>query len=739
MRGRIDPRWLQIGSQVLLLLYGLLALDFEVAPGRTAAILATALVTQAICCRLYGKAFDPLSPLITALSLSLLIRSDNVEWVVLAAILAIASKFAIRWRGKHLFNPSCLAIVVLLALSDEVWVSSGQWGSAAIFGLACAGLGTLVLHRTARSDVTWAFLGFYASLLCGRALWLGDPLEIPLHQLQNGALVLFAFFMISDPKTLPDSRAGRILYAGLVALGAVFVQFGLFRSNGLLWSLAAAAPLVPIIDRLLPGVRYRWSSAPLAATRSLRKENPMFRFTRQATLVAAASTRRAALIAALAVGVFLHSDAQAFCGFYVAKADTKLFNKASQVVLVRDGDRTVITMSNDFQGNPTEFAMVIPVPTFIEREQIHVGDRAVIDHLDAYTSPRLVEYFDPDPCARPEMLYERDAWAATALKSMGNAAQSRARATGVTIEASYTVGEYDILILSAEQSDGLARWLRDSGYRLPDGAERILASYLKQGMHFFVAKVNLAEQSKLGFSYLRPLQVAYESSKFMLPIRLGTLNADGAQELFIYTLTRKGRVETTNYRTMKLPTGMDVPVFVKHEFGDFYKSLFDEQVRRESMRTVFTEYAWDMNWCDPCAADPLSQDELRSLGVFWTHDRDARRRGRGGKSLARDVYVTRLHVRYDEVSFPADLVFQETSDRSNFQGRYVLRHPFDGPLSCSAGDDYRRQVRDRQDREAQTLASLTGWSLSEIRRKIGGAWTSGPSSSRPWWERIWTN
>src|SRR4030095_13966121 len=155
------------------------------------------------------------------------------------------------------------------------------------------------------------------------------------------------------------------------------------------------------------------------------------------------------------------------------------------------------------------------------------------------------------------------------------------------------------------------------GYRIPSGASSVLNSYLKQNMKFFVARVNLKEQAKLGFSMLRPIQVAYESPKFMLPIRLGTVNADGPQELFIYALSRKGRVETTNYRTVKLPSGQDIPLYVKNDFGEFYKAMFSEQVKKEGMRTLFTEYAWDMNWCDPCAADPLSDEELKQLGVFW--------------------------------------------------------------------------------------------------------------------------
>ncbi|MDJ0786760.1 MAG: DUF2330 domain-containing protein, partial [Myxococcota bacterium] len=252
-------------------------------------------------------------------------------------------------------------------------------------------------------------------------------------------------------------------------------------------------------------------------------------------------------------------------------------------------------------------------------------------------------------------------------------------------------------------------------------------SYLKQGMRFFVAKVNLDAQAKLGFSYLRPLQVAYESRKFMLPIRLGTLNANGSQELFVYTLTRNGRVETTNYRTVKLPTGMDIPTYVKDDFGSFYKALFDEQVRKEDMRVVFTEYAWDMAWCDPCAADPLSGEQLRELGVYWA---------KSGQGPAQDVFVTRLHVRYDAEHFPADLVFQETGDRTNFQGRYVLRHAFAGEATCPQAEAYYRQVREREEREAQQLASLTGWRLSDIWERIGRRPEAGPEP-RPWWQDLW--
>lgn len=415
-----------------------------------------------------------------------------------------------------------------------------------------------------------------------------------------------------------------------------------------------------------------------------------------------------------------------FCGFYVAKGDTKLFNHASQVVLVRDGDHTVVTMANDFRGEARDFAMVVPVPTAIERGQIRVADKALVDHVDAYSSPRLVEYFDPDPC-RLSMAVAAP-MAAAAEDSMARKEARRAKSLGVTVEARYTVGEYDILILSAQQSDGLETWLRQNGYTIPPGASAVLGSYIRQKMKFFVAKVNLAEKARLGVSYLRPLQIAYSSPKFMLPIRLGTVNADGQQELFVFALTRTGRVETTNYRTVKLPTDVDVPLLVRDDFAPFYKALFSKQVQREDTSAVFLEYAWDMNWCDPCAAEPLSREELRRLGVYWL--------GQGDSSGAANVFLSRLHVRYDRAHFPEDLVFQETGDRRNFQARYVLHQPWKGEPNCDAARAYLSELRNRNEQEAKNLTQLTGWSLDDVRRRMHLTSSPTPESDRKWWS-LW--
>jgi hypothetical protein len=414
------------------------------------------------------------------------------------------------------------------------------------------------------------------------------------------------------------------------------------------------------------------------------------------------------------------ASAQAFCGFYVAKADAKLFNKASKVVVARKGVHTVVTMASDYQGDPKEFALVVPVPTVVGKDQIKVVENATVDHLDAYSAPRLVEYFDPDPCApRPVMVMAAGRTAGGAVYD--KAMRRREAALGVKIEAEYTVGEYDILILSATQSDGLATWLTQNGYKIPDGAAPVLGSYIKQNMKFFVARVNLAEQSKLGFQYLRPIQVAYDTHKFMLPIRLGTVNAVGPQDMIVLMLSDNGRVEPTNYRTVKMPSNLEVPIFTKTEFGKFYLATFEKQVQRDAMRAVYLEYAWDMSWCDPCAADPLPNDKLASLGAYWlptSSSPTVNRPGVAPPMMGSNVFITRLHVRYDAAHFPEDLMFQETGDRSNFQGRYILRHPWTGPAQCEAGDAYRASLGQRFEREAATLAQLTDWDIVSIREKM---------------------
>jgi hypothetical protein len=377
----------------------------------------------------------------------------------------------------------------------------------------------------------------------------------------------------------------------------------------------------------------------------------------------------------------------------------------------------------------------------LQKEQIHIGDREIFKKLDEYSSPRLVEYFDPDPCEiyRP---MSAPAMSGNAGIAMGRSMmKTEERSLGVTIEAQYTVGEYDIVILSAKQSDGLETWLQENGYKVPLGAHRALQPYIRQDMKFFVAKVNLKEHQASGLSYLRPIQFAFESPKFMLPIRLGMINAQGPQDLIVYALTQDGRVETTNYRTEKLPTGENLPEYLQPKFQDFYKAMFNKQVDDNAMRAVFTEYVWNMGWCDPCAGPPLSREELKSLGVFWLDEAQPRPYGMVYRPGPRPfggpmpVMLTRLHVRYSADTFPEDLAFQETADQENYQARYVLQHPWKGsPDACAAAGNYFNQVRERENREAQTLADLTGWDLGGIMKNVG---VTEIPPQRPWWKGLW--
>jgi len=260
-----DPRIYQIATLASLLVYGMGWLNFDVTPARVLLLLLTVLATQAVCDRLSGARFNPKSALISGLSLCLLLRTNIPALAMLAGVVAIGAKFVFRVQGKHIFNPTNFGLVALMLLSNRLWVSPGQWGSVAFFAFLMACTGGIVVNRAARADVTYAFILFYCALVFGRSIYLGEPFAIPLHRLESGALLLFTFFMISDPKTTPDSRAGRVLFAALVALGAWYVQFRLFRTNGLLWSLAAWSMTVPLIDRLLPGRRYSWSTPRGAA------------------------------------------------------------------------------------------------------------------------------------------------------------------------------------------------------------------------------------------------------------------------------------------------------------------------------------------------------------------------------------------------------------------------------------------------------------------------------------------
>lgn len=408
-----------------------------------------------------------------------------------------------------------------------------------------------------------------------------------------------------------------------------------------------------------------------------------------------------------------------FCGFYVSKADVSLKNKTSQVILVREGKKTVVTMYNDFKGDTKDFAMVVPVPVVLKKSDIHVVDQSIFQRLNDYSAPRLVEYYDANPCNANAYREEKmDMSAAVTSDAFKESRSLRKKDNDVRIEAQYIVGEYDIMILSAKESSGLKTWLDQNGYKIPKNAEEVLDPYIKNNLKFFVVKVNETEKKKLQNNFLRPLQISFRSEKFMLPIRLGMANADGDQDMIVYAFTRKGRIECTNYRNVNIPTGQNIPLFVQKDFGTFYANLFTKQWNNENQSVGFLEYAWDVSpanyyHCDPCIATAPAEQDLVQSGVWWLKNKDWSdysdvdnddEPDNGNKN----VHFTRLHFRYNRKSFPQDLFFQVTPNTETFQARYVITHPATGDLSCAAGQQYLRELKKRRKNELRQLAMLTG-------------------------------
>lgn len=411
-----------------------------------------------------------------------------------------------------------------------------------------------------------------------------------------------------------------------------------------------------------------------------------------------------------------------FCGFYVSKADGTLKNKTSQVILVRDGNRTVLTMYNDFKGDDKDFAMVVPVPVVLKKSDIHVVDQSIFQRLNDYSSPRLVEYWDENPCSPRQYPMEDKAFAPQLSGKVAGVSVYKQKDGGVKIEAKYLVGEYDILILSAKESGGLKEWLTINGYKIPAGAEEVLEPYIKSNMKFFVVKVNTDEKKKLNNNFLRPLQIGFNSSKFMLPIRLGMANADGDQDLIIYAFTRKGRIESTNYRNVNIATGNKIPLFVQKNFNTFYGNLFNHQWEKEGKSIGLLEYAWDVTpanfyHCDPCIAAAPSEQDLVQSGVWWLGGKDWNdysdvNNDSNEDDGSKNVHFTRLHFRYNRKSFPQDLMFQVTPNTETFQARYVITHPATGSFTCDAGKKYLQDLKHRRKDELLELTKLTGKDLN---------------------------
>ncbi|HSN29096.1 MAG TPA: DUF2330 domain-containing protein [Kofleriaceae bacterium] len=388
----------------------------------------------------------------------------------------------------------------------------------------------------------------------------------------------------------------------------------------------------------------------------------------------------------------------AFCGFYVAGSGQQLTNDATQVVLMRSGTRTVLSMQNDYQGPPDAFALVVPVPTVLHEGDVKTLPKEVFEHVEAMGAPRLVEYWEQDPCAPP--IEERSVVYTSAPTGAGAPKPDDAKDLGVKIEAKFTVGEYQIVILSAKDSTGLDTWLHDQHYNIPAGAEPLLRPYVEGGMKFFVAKVDPTKvKFEGGHAALSPLRFHYDDEHFTLPIRLGLANSAGTQDLIVNILAPNQRFQVANYPNVTIPTNLDVRADVKDHFSAFYAALFDYTLEKHP-GAVVTEYAWQASSCDPCPGPTLDPSELMTLGgdvLGGSADQPAPYQNPY-------VYVlTRLHARYGK-DLKDDLVFTQAPpieggreflqsggqleqgaqpSRSNmFQARYAIRHPWTGPLRC---------------------------------------------------------
>lgn len=415
------------------------------------------------------------------------------------------------------------------------------------------------------------------------------------------------------------------------------------------------------------------------------------------------------------------STASAFCGFYVAGSGDTLTNNATQVVLMRQDKRTVLSMQNNYQGPPSDFAMVVPVPEVLKEGDVKTLPADIFTRVDRLAAPRLVEYWEQDPCA-PQLKYERGLGKMRkSVTKAGAGAGASPGDLGVTVEAQFTVGEYKIVILSAKFSTGLEDWLKQEKYAIPDGAEKYLRPYVESGSKFFVAKVDVKKvKFEDGRAKLSPLRFHYDSETFHLPVRLGLMNSQGHQDLIVHILSEGKRYEVANYPNVTIPTNLNVKETMRGRFGEFYAALFDSTLEKNP-KAVVTEYAWSAASCDPCPTPALSWSELTTLGYdvvglggngVGSIGPQGVTDGRGiGTRQAQRMFgrpggfvLTRLHARYSKKDLGEDLVFKEAGPivggrermgpkgqlehssspgrLNNFQARYAIRHEWQGAIEC---------------------------------------------------------
>lgn len=400
----------------------------------------------------------------------------------------------------------------------------------------------------------------------------------------------------------------------------------------------------------------------------------------------------------LAAITLVPSYAAAFCGFYVAGSDAKLTADATQVVLMRYGTKTVVSMQNSYDGPPEDFAMVVPVPQVLREKNVKTLPADLFSRIDTLTAPRLVEYWEQDPCPQPNS-YEFDSddseMAPTADKQSIQLFTKRSKKPKVKVEAKFSVAEYDIVVLSATESTALETWLQQNDYKIPAGAEPYLRPYVEQGMYFFVARVDVEKVARNagGRAVLSPLRFQYENPDFFLPVRLGMINSSGKQDLIVYTIGYERRFEVANRPNLFIATNLEVKNEVRDNFPAYYEAVFARTLSQKP-GAVVTEYSWGTSKCDPCPGPTLSPQDVLTFGADIMPS----------NLNAWSWVVTRLHARYGADEVGEDLVFtnappivggRELRDadgaleqgarqekENTFQGRYVIRHEWDGPAEC---------------------------------------------------------
>jgi hypothetical protein len=433
--------------------------------------------------------------------------------------------------------------------------------------------------------------------------------------------------------------------------------------------------------------------------------------------------RTLAFFGTLLALLLLASSASAFCGFYVSGSNDDLYNDATRVALMRDGQRTVLSMQNNYEGPPEDFAMVIPVPVVLKKEEVKTLQGNVFARLDRLTAPRLVEYWERDPCYKPPPPRPMPDRSMRRSRAPSSAAIPKAEEQGkVKVEAEFKVGEYDIVVLSSTESTALEDWLNESNYNIPDGAAPYFKPYIQKGQYFFVAKVNMDKvQYKDGEAILSPIRFHYDSDDFVLPVRLGLINSKGAQDLIAFILAKNNRYEVANLPNVTIPTNIPVKEETKKDFAGFYSQLFDN-VLKENPQAVVTEYAWQFVFtgrkCDPCPPEPPGPPaQFRSLGadVLPSASQGQQQRQPIGRGMRRrrvpvrqggNWVITRLHTRYGKHTLGEDLVFKPAeaivggngmpqgaqgtfankgvtkASTNRFQGRYIIRHFWEGDIDC---------------------------------------------------------